>query len=99
MIKNFACDGILEDGYAYSPSGEYVSVGANSVEEYLHEIEQLPNNASPEVFGFHENAEITCATADTLKLCTTILALQPRMSGGAGMSREDTIDSLAVDAA
>jgi len=49
------------------------------------------------VFGFHDNAAITCATNDTLYMFSTVLALQPRASGGTGMSREDSIDSMAVD--
>merc|ERR1719181_1183942 len=51
----------------------------------------------PEAFGFHENAEITCATDTANKMLMSILTLQPRAAGGTGKSREDIIDELAVD--
>lgn len=66
-------------------------------EQFLEMIDTLPGDAPPEIFGFHDNAEITCMTNDTVYLCETILGLQPRTGGGAGKSREDIIDELAVD--
>jgi len=93
--------------YSFSPSGNYrmpmvLLEGEDdrfqgTVEHYLARVDTLPNDAAPEVFGFHDNAEITCMTNDTLYLCTTILGLQPRTGGGGGMSREDQIDELAMD--
>jgi len=99
MIKGFACDEMLEDGYGFSPSGDYTSIPSGKLSEILEEIDKLPDHAAPEVFGFHDNAAITSATNDTLHMFTTVLALQPRTSSGAGLSREDTIDQLAVDTA
>jgi len=108
MIKTFACHNLLTPGYAFSPSGDYCSLPSNSSEpkkfhlpiqhyEILQHVENLPTEAQPEVFGFHENAAITCATNDSLFMFETVLALQPRTAGGKGMSREDTIDALAID--
>jgi dynein heavy chain, axonemal len=58
-------------------------------------IDSLPLNPEPEVFGMHDNANITCAitTADTT--FEIILSLQPRLTGGTGVSREDQIIEMA----
>jgi dynein heavy chain len=42
----------------------------------------LPHYNAPEVFGLHENANISCALAETNALLNTALSLQPRSSGG-----------------
>jgi len=109
MIRDYARDEMLdmEKAYAFSPSGNYtmpqVSLDGEegsfrgTCDDYLERISTLPGDASPEVFGFHENAEITCMTNDQVRVCDTILSLQPRTASGAGKSREDMIDELAVD--
>jgi dynein heavy chain, axonemal len=35
------------------------------VASYLSYIDKLPLSAEPEVFGMHDNANITCAIAET----------------------------------
>ena len=54
---------VLRTGYCFSPSGNYRSVDAADKDSYLEYIASLPTNANPEVFGLHENADITCAQA------------------------------------
>merc|ERR1712216_446845 len=51
--------------------------------------------AAPEAFGLHENADITCAQNEVKDLFETLLSLQPRVSAGAGLSREQVIDQVA----
>jgi len=97
MIKVFQNPEMFDPEYKFSASGAYKSVDANTIDDYLAEIDKFPNDASPEAFGFHENAEITCATDGANLMLTKILGLQPRTGAGAGKSREDIIDELAVD--
>lgn len=49
------------------------------------------------VFGMHENANITCAIAETEMSFSIVLSMQPRTSGGGGASREDLIGAIAKD--
>jgi len=109
MMLNYACDEMIDHSqpYSFSPSGTYkmphvLQEGPDdrfqgTIDQYFEFVETLPNDAPPEVFGFHENAEITCMTNDTVTLCDIILSLQPRTAGGGGKSREDQIDELAMD--
>ncbi|KAH9088158.1 hypothetical protein LEN26_019633 [Aphanomyces euteiches] len=89
---------ILTDGYKFSSSGIYYSIPCNPKSpyaSYIDYINSLPINPEPEVFGMHDNANITCAQAETYDMFDIILSLQPRMSSGAGKSREDTIADAA----
>ena len=58
-------------------------------------IKNLPLNAEPEIFGMHNNANITCAMTAADDTFGIILTLQPRVAGGTGVSREDQIIDMA----
>ena len=45
----------------------------------------------------HENANITCAIAETEMSFSIVLSMQPRTGGGGGASREDLIGGIAKD--
>lgn len=67
-------------------------------ESFTEYIDSLPRNADPEVFGMHDNANITSALNETYGVFDLILSLQPRASaGGAGSSRDDVIMKSAQD--
>jgi len=93
------------EAYKFSPSGIYKSIptngegldGAACKQAYLDYLEQLPVNAAPEIFGLHQNADITCAQNETYAMLGTILSLQPRAASGGGKSREELLDELAAD--
>ena len=55
----------------------------------MQEIRGLPINDTPEMFGLHENANITFALNETFALLNGILLLQPKSSAGGGQSREE----------
>ena len=52
---------------------------------------------APEVFGMHENANVTFNSNESLALMETMLSLQPRDSGGGagGKSSDDVVVELA----
>lgn len=50
-----------------------------------------------QVFGLHENADITKDNKETLQLFDGILMTLPRQTGGGGKSPEELIDDLAAD--
>ena len=58
LIEYFTPD-ILEDGFKLTPNGLYKMPDDGTYESYLNFIETLPNNTTPDVFGFHSNATIT----------------------------------------
>ncbi len=60
-----------------------------STQAYMNYIRSLPINSNPEIFGLHDNANITFALNETSQLLSGILKLQPKSTSGAGTSRED----------
>lgn len=94
LIADFFNPKILQDAYAFSASGLYFSITPDPDaphQSYLDYIERMPLNAEPEVFGMHDNANITCAITEADASFAIILTLQPRVAAGAGASREDQI--------
>ncbi|KAL1510265.1 hypothetical protein AB1Y20_006588 [Prymnesium parvum] len=97
QLKDFVNPRVLEVDYHFSSSGQYRSIAATDKQGYLDYLEALPVNAFPEVFGLHDNADITCAQKDTFTMFATILSLQPRTATGAGNSRDEVLDEMASD--
>lgn len=57
-------------------------------------IRGLPINDTPEMFGLHDNANITFALNETSSLLEGFLMLQPKSSAGTGRSREEVSISM-----
>lgn len=58
----------------------------------------MPLNDLTEVFGLHDNAEITSAIQSTNKMLATALSLQgSSASAGAGQSQDDIIREISTD--
>ncbi|DAZ96773.1 TPA: hypothetical protein N0F65_005771 [Lagenidium giganteum] len=99
ILMTFFKDAILQEGYTFSRSGIYYSLSPDvdsPYQSYVNYINSLPINPEPEVFGMHENANITCAQSETYEMFDIVLSLQPRVSTGAGKSREETIADTAM---
>merc|ERR1712046_340543 len=98
ILSDFYTPSIQQNKYKFSPSGVYhAPASSNSLEDCLEFIKELPFNDAPEVFGLHDNANITSAISETMALLNTALSLQPRTTGGAGKSWDDTLAELASD--
>lgn len=59
LLRKYSNPEILEDGYKFSDSGIYFAPTNCSVSAYCEYIDNLPLVENPEVFGLHENANIT----------------------------------------
>lgn len=55
----------------------------------MNYIRGLPINDTPEIFGLHDNANITYAQNETFSMMASILLLQPKSSSAGGSSREE----------
>jgi len=97
MLDDFYSIKILQESYKFSPSGVYFAPVEGNFDTYLAYINTLPFTEGPEVFGLHENADITTAIADTNSLLGSALELQPRTVGGAGQSWAEQLLELACD--
>jgi dynein heavy chain len=99
LIRSFLTPAVLEVGYKFSPSGEWVTAEPGNRQSYLDALNELPINARPEVFGLHENADITSARNDTAALLQTVLSLTTTSSAGGPSNRDATISRTAEELA
>lgn len=54
--------------FRFSPSGQYYAPGHSDYQSYVDYIRELPLIPHPEVFGLHENADITKDNQETLQV-------------------------------
>ena len=87
----------LKDGYNFSKSGTYYCPPVGSLSDLYAYFDKLPVTDEPEVFGMHENANVTFNTNESLTLMATLLSLQPRSSGGgSGKTSDDVVIDQAT---
>lgn len=97
IVTDFYTPDILDDDYKFSVSGTYYAPVKGGLNSYVEYIKSLPFSEGPELFGLHDNADITTAISETQNLLDTALSLQPRTSGGSAKSWEDQLMEMAVD--
>jgi len=100
MLYDFYNPEVIKDGYSFSESGNYiVPPGDPTLEETREHLKGFPLLESPEVFGLHENANITCARSETYALFDSMLLLMPKGGsggGGGGQTNEEILEALAT---
>mmetsp|Transcript_30720 Transcript_30720/g.59916 ORF Transcript_30720/g.59916 Transcript_30720/m.59916 type:complete len:4305 (+) Transcript_30720:116-13030(+) len=99
ILNDMFCEQILGDEYVFTSGGEYhAPVAGADCDDMRQYINDLPAVDDCEVFGLHDNVNITAAIVETTQFCDTMLLVQPRQTGaGGGMSRDEVIDSIAKD--
>jgi len=98
ILKKYYTADILDDNYQLSQSGIYQVPQEGTLQQFKDYIATLPLIDQPEVFGLHENANITFQAQESEKIVSTILSIQPRMtSGSGGKSQDDIVMELAIE--
>ncbi|XP_071960977.1 dynein axonemal heavy chain 3-like [Antedon mediterranea] len=98
LLINFYNKNVIDkEKYKFSESGDYYCPQDGQYSSYLEYIRSLPLSPHPEVFGLHENADITKDQQETQQLFGGILLTLPRQASGGGRSSQQVIDDLASD--
>lgn len=98
ILKKYYTPEILEDGYQLSSSGTYTVPDMGPLQAFKDYISGLPLVDAPEVFGLHENANITFQAQESEKIVQTILSIQPRMqTGNGGKTQDEIVMELAIE--
>jgi len=96
ILSDFYTPDALKDNYKYCESGKYFIPADGPISSYVDFIRnEMPLSDVTEVFGLHENADITSAINETNALLGTALSLMPRKAGGAGKSQEEILQDIA----
>jgi dynein heavy chain len=89
-----------DDAYSYCPQiSQHYNYGVppeGPIDDYVAKISTFPLIDRPEIFGLHQNADISCQTKETNAMLEVIISLQPRTGGGGGGK---TSDELVAEAA
>ncbi|XP_064629143.1 dynein axonemal heavy chain 1-like isoform X2 [Lineus longissimus] len=85
---------VMDENYVYSGVYKQVSTSFDH-NGYMNYIRSLPINDTPEIFGLHDNANITFAQNETFQLLTGLLKLQPKTASGGGRTREEIMEETA----
>ncbi|XP_009068409.1 PREDICTED: dynein heavy chain 3, axonemal [Acanthisitta chloris] len=88
---------IEQDKYMLSAGDDYYIPPHGPYESYIEYIRSLPITTHPEVFGLHENADITKDNQETNQLFRGVLLTLPREAGGGGKSPQEIVEDLAKD--
>jgi len=96
ILDDFICPAILEKEYAFSKSGKYHSIAPTDRAGYIAYIKSLDLVPAPEVFGFHDNADITFATEESNAMMAIVASILPRTSGGAGKTKDEVVEERAL---
>eukprot|EP01083_Nonionella_stella_P111300 326422_1 len=97
ILDDFICPDLLNKNYAFSASGKYYSIDPtqNGRDGYIEYIKSLDLVPQPEVFGFHDNADITFATEESDHIMSIICGILPRTSGGSGQTKDECVAQQA----
>uniref|UniRef100_A0A4W3JLB2 Dynein axonemal heavy chain 6 n=1 Tax=Callorhinchus milii TaxID=7868 RepID=A0A4W3JLB2_CALMI len=96
ILKRFFSSETLNEAYKYSESGIYYSPEADTLQAFREYVEILPLIDDPEIFGMHENANLSFQRQETNTMINTILEVQPRSSAqGTGKSSDEIINEVA----
>lgn len=99
LLAGFYNEAVPKEGFKFSPSGVYTQPGPTDYEGYLEYIRDKPINDNPEMFGLHDNANITYANNETDQLLQAILSAggSGGGGGGGGSNRDSILADLAKD--
>jgi dynein heavy chain, axonemal len=99
ILDDYYTPDILSSDHKFSSSGVYYPPDNGSLENYRDYIKTLPYNETPEVFGLHDNANISCALKETSLFFESALSLQSKGAVGkdGGKSWNDTVEELSKD--
>ncbi|XP_054640454.1 dynein axonemal heavy chain 1 isoform X2 [Dunckerocampus dactyliophorus] len=97
VLEDFYCPAVLNEEHVYSESGVYRQIETNvDIKGYLAYIHSLPINDTPEIFGLHDNANISFAQNETFALLGAVLRLQPRTASAGGKTLEEIVEEIVA---
>uniref|UniRef100_A0A8C0JDY2 Dynein heavy chain n=1 Tax=Chelonoidis abingdonii TaxID=106734 RepID=A0A8C0JDY2_CHEAB len=99
MLDDFYNPEIIENPrFSFSPSGNYYAPPKGTYEDYIEFIKNLPFSQQPEVFGLHENVDISKDLQQTKVLFESLILTQGGgTQGGSSGGGDSTLYEIADD--
>lgn len=87
----------LSNSYSFTSTGIYRSPLEGPHASYVEYIQNFPTTEGPDLFGMHENANLTFQHQESNKILDCIAGIQPKAStGGAGKNVGEAILELSA---
>ncbi|XP_074517159.1 dynein axonemal heavy chain 1 [Sebastes fasciatus] len=97
VLEDLYCPAVLKNDHVYSSSGVYRQIDTKQdIKGYLAYIRGLPINDTPEIFGLHDNANISFAQNETFALLGAVVRLQPRAASAGGKTLEEIVEEIVA---
>jgi dynein heavy chain len=98
VLNYYLIPQVIKDDYKLSQSGRYFVPPVGPLSSFKSYVESLPLTDDPEIFGMHENANITFQMQESQSILSTSLSIQPRDTGksGSGKGPDEIVDELAA---
>ena len=84
LLEDYYTENIFRDNYKFAGVAEYFAPPTGEYQDYITQIESLPNLCPPGIFGFHTNADITKNQNEAVVLFDSLLLTQSSGGGGGG---------------
>ncbi|KAM9856226.1 dynein axonemal heavy chain 12 [Aulostomus maculatus] len=99
LLADFYNKDVIEKyPYQFSPSGEYNAPPKTVYEDYIEFIKGLPLSQDPEVFGMHENVDITKDLQQTKLMFDSLLSTNGGgVKGGASSGSDNALSDIVND--
>jgi dynein heavy chain, axonemal len=94
---SFHDDAVKTPQYPLSTLHGYYIPDAPDLQGFKEYIATIPAVDKPELFGQHPNADIASQIRESGTILETLLSLQPQISTGGGITREEKVLSVALD--
>jgi len=88
---------VNEHKHKLSPSGNYQVPPPMKYDGYVDYIKKFPVTQHPEIFGMHENVDISKELQETKQLFDSILLAQGSTSGASSDKADDVLNDIAED--
>ncbi|KAL8592235.1 hypothetical protein ACOMHN_030910 [Nucella lapillus] len=93
----YSPNAINQPKYNYSPSGLYFTPPPGTYDSYVEFIKALPSTQYPEVFGMHDNVDISRELQEVRLLFDSMLLTVGGGADSGGASSDDTLYDIATD--
>ncbi|CAH8444945.1 unnamed protein product [Schistosoma curassoni] len=98
VLMRFYCPEVVNEiKHPFDSSGIYYAPEDTEYEGYIDYIKTLPLNPDPEIFGMHQNADITKDQQETNLIFTSTLLTQAKGTSSSGKSLDEIVDGVASD--
>lgn len=84
MINKYFSDHVLDDRFKFSTDEVYKMPKTSDKQAYLNYVQNFHNTDNPELFGLHQNANISYQNQETQKIVQTIIMVMPKAEVGGG---------------